>query len=167
MKQIWFLMFAALFAMCSERNTPAERTEAPLSCDFSLGTDTLSREDTIKALAVAFAVQESGLDHTALSTCGRYAGCLQMARIMVREANRIVGYRCFMDGTGDDYTDDRYNRQCSYAMFKIVQEHRNPTLNLDKAVDIWNEKCPKSYRDNVKNNFLSALEDSELRNYFD
>lgn len=120
----------------------------------------LSREDTINAMALAFAQQESQFNHTAVSPCGRWVGCLQLSEIMVREANRIVGFDCF------NY-DDRYDRQGSYAIFKIVQERHNPSYNIDKAVDIWNPGASKTYRNNIKKYFETTLKSKEPLSYFD
>lgn len=110
----------------------------------------MSREDTINAMAMAFAQQESQFNHTAVSPCGRWVGCLQLSKIMVREANRIVGFDCF------NY-DDRYDRQTSYAIFKIVQQHNNPNLEIDRAITVWNPGCESDYRDSVKKYFKYNL----------
>ena len=121
----------------------------------------MSREDTINAMALAFAQQESQFNHTAVSPCGKWVGCLQLSEIMVREANRIVGFDCF------NY-NDRYDRQGSYAIFKIVQQHHNPNLEIDRAIDIWNRYCPLEYRNNVKKYFYcNLLNYNELENYFE
>lgn len=145
---------------------PSEIDSLPLSDANSIVVDTLSIEDTIKALAVAFAIQESRLNHKAVSPCGKYVGCLQISRICVAEANRILGGHVFFDGS-DGYIDDRLDRQGSYAIFKIVQTHHNPKLDIDRAITIWNKNCPKSYRDNVREFYIMALNDEQMRQYFD
>lgn len=120
----------------------------------------LSREDTINAMALAFAQQESQFNHTAVSPCGRWVGCLQLSKIMVREANRIVGFDCF------NY-DDRYDRQGSYAIFKIVQERHNPNLEIDRAIDVWNPGCGSDYRGSVKKYFrYNLMNYNSLENYY-
>lgn len=121
----------------------------------------LSREDTINAMAMAFAQQESNFDHRAVSPCGRWIGCLQMSKIMVREANRIVGFDCF------NY-NDRYDRKGSYAIFKIVQERHNPNLEIDKAIDVWNPGCGSDYRGSVKKYFkYNLMNYNTLENYYE
>jgi hypothetical protein len=121
----------------------------------------MSREDTINAMALAFALQESNFDHNAVSPCGRWVGCLQLSEIMVREANRIVGFDCF------NY-DDRYDKQGSYAIFKIVQEHHNPNLEIDAAISIWNSSCKNVYRDSVKKYYeYNLLNYNDIYDYFE
>lgn len=134
---------------------------APLPEIFIDSTIRMSREDTINAMALAFAKQESNFDHMAVSTCGRWIGCLQISEIMVREANRIVGFDCF------NY-NDRYDRQGSYAIFRIIQEHKNPKLEIDKAIDLWNPRCGQVYRGAVKKYFEYNLQNyNTLHNYYE
>ena len=153
-KIIFSLFTALLFVGCC--NSPQEQKETLTVAKNGQIEPILTREDTINAMAWAFARQESNFNHTAVSPCGRWVGCLQISKICVAEANRIVGFKCFFDGS-EGYIDDRLDRQGSYAIFKIIQEHHNPDLNLDKAIDIWNRKCPDSYRNNIKNNFVQSV----------
>lgn len=137
-----------------------EGTEVPLQNTTTEIDTVLSREDTINAMAMAFALQESEFDHTAVSPCGQWVGCLQLSEIMVNEANRLVGFDCF------NYSD-RFDRQGSYAIFKIVMENRNKNLKIDRAIDLWNPNCPTEYRDNVKKYFLHNLQNyNTLEDYF-
>lgn len=115
----------------------------------------MTRQDTIHLMAQAFSMQESKENPKAVSPCGKYVGCLQMSEIMVREANRILGEDVYI-------YDDRLSRHHSYEMFRVVMEHHNPLLDLDRAVDIWNRGAPLSYRNNVKNNFTMLLVGEEL-----
>ena len=64
--------------------------------------------------------------------------------------NRVLGEELYT-------YSDRYDAGCSYGMFKAVMEHHNPTLNIDKAVDVWNEKATEIYRENVKNYYAIIL----------
>lgn len=108
------------------------------------------RQDTIDAMIVAFAVQESNTTENAVSDCDKYVGCIQMSKIMVDEANRILGY--------DNFThDDRFVWDSCARMFEIVQTYHNPTLDIDKAITIWNKGCPNSYRNNVKKVYKGVL----------
>jgi hypothetical protein len=111
-------------------------------------------------------MQESELNEHAISPCGKYVGCMQISRIMVAEANRICTVELFFADT-NVFCDDRLDRQGSLAIFRTVMDYHNPTYNVDKAIDIWNEGAPRSYRNNVKKYFRQALEDESLRAYFD
>lgn len=149
MEKTIFAAFAALLAVeCT--NCTKEEKEA-IADTFPHEIQTKERTDTIFAMADAFAIQESGMTEDAVSPCGRYVGCLQISKIMVREANRILGDSIYS-------YDDRYDAGCSYGIFKAVMEYHNPTLNIEKAIDIWNKKAPSIYRENVKNYYQSILE---------
>ena len=162
-KVIFSLFTALLFIGCG--NSPQEQKETPTVAEIDQIEPILTREDTINAMAMAFARQESNFDHTAVSPCGRWVGCLQLSKIMVAEANRIVGFQCFY---ADDDWDDRYDRQGSYAIFKIVQNYRNPNLDIDRAIDIWNSHCPTTYRENVKKYYqYNLLNYNTIENYFE
>lgn len=114
-------------------------------------SDSLTREDTIMAMVTAFAIQESGCNPKAVSACGNYVGYLQISKVCVREANRILGENLYT-------YDDRYDEVCSYGIFKTLQEYHNPTLDIDKAITIWNKNCPQWYRKNVKKNYITLIE---------
>ena len=117
----------------------------------------LSRHDTIWLMAQAFSIQESRENPYVVSKCGRYVGCLQISKVMLREANRILGEKRYTHG--DNETEDhRLSKKHSYEIFRIIMERHNPDLNMDRAVDIWNKNAPDSYRNNVKNNFYRLLE---------
>jgi len=148
MNKMIFAAFAALLTVgCG--NSTENRKEA-ITDTFPQETRAKERIDTIFAMADAFAMQESRMAEDAVSPCGKYVGCLQISEIMVREANRVLGEELY------SYSD-RYDAGCSYGMFKAVMEHHNPTLNIDKAVDIWNGEAPEAYRENVKNYYATVL----------
>lgn len=150
----------------AHKKDPEAAFSAP--CD-SLGeaADSLSREDTIAALAAAFAMQESKMNHKAVSPDRKYVGCLQISKICVAEANRILGARLFFDGS-EGYIDDRMDRQGSYAIFKTIQLHHNPNLDIDRAIDIWNKGCSSQYRENIKKYFHDNIVNyNTLSNYFE
>lgn len=155
-----FAAFVALLVVGCD-NCTADKNEAITDTFLQEIEYTLTREDTINAMALAFVKQESNFNHTAVSPCGQWVGCLQLSEIMVREANCIVGFDCF------NY-NDRYDRQGSYAIFKIVQQHHNPNLEIDRAIDIWNRYCPLEYRNNVKKYFQHNLQNyNNIENYFE
>lgn len=144
-----FAAFAALLMVGCSSST--ETKKETITDTLPQETRAKERIDTIFAMADAFAMQESRMTENAVSPCGKYVGCLQISEIMVREANRVLGEELYS-------YNDRYDAGCSYGMFKAVMEHHNPTLNIDKAVDIWNGKAQKSYRENVKNYYATILE---------
>lgn len=148
MKKMIFAMFAALLTVGC--NNPAENRKETITDTFPQEAKAKDRIDTIFAMADAFAMQESRMIEDAVSPCGKYVGRLQISEIMVREANRVLDEELYS-------YNDRYDAGCSYGMFKAVMEHHNPTLNIDKAVDIWNEKAQKSCRENVKNYYATIL----------
>lgn len=166
MKKMIFAAFAALLTIgCTK---PAKDKKQTITDTFPQEMEyTLSREDTINAMALAFAKQESNFKHDAVSPCGRWVGCLQISKICVAEANRIVGEQIFFAGS-DCYIDDRLDKQGSYAIFKTIQEHHNPNLDIDKAINIWNKLCTDEYRQKVKKYFeYNLLNYNKLENFFE
>lgn len=149
MKKIVFAALAAFLAVGCDN--PAENTKETITSTFPQEARAKDRIDTIFAMADAFAMQESRMTENAVSPCGKYVGCLQISEIMVREANRVLGE--------DLYSyNDRYDSDCSYGMFKAVMEYHNPNLDIEKAINLWNEHAPQSYRDNIKAYFYANLE---------
>lgn len=139
------LFVAAFFFACGSTNS----TETQM-LDTTTPTHTLSWIDSVELMAEAFAIQESQCTPDAVSPDGKYVGCLQISKIMVREANRLLGE--------DLYSyDDRYSQDYSVAMFKVVMEHRNPELSVDRAIELWNRYAPLSYRDNVHHHYDSLV----------
>ena len=148
MRKMIFAAFAALLTVGCGNST--ETQKETITDTFPQEIRAKDRIDTIFAMADAFAMQESRMTEDAVSPCGKYVGCLQISEIMVREANRVLGEELYT-------YSDRYDAGCSYGMFKAVMEHHNPTLNIDKAVDVWNEKATEIYRENVKNYYAIIL----------
>ena len=142
MKRFLTLFAATLFFACgSSTETRMLDTTTP---------PTLSWIDSVELMAEAFAIQESQCNPDAVSPDGKYVGCLQISKIMVREANRLLGE--------DLYSyDDRYNPDYSVAMFKVVMEHRNPELSVDRAIELWNKHAPSAYRNNVHHYYDSLM----------
>jgi hypothetical protein len=172
MKKVIFAAFTALLVLLAfyftdnKNETPTD--SIPYVCDTICDTppQVPCIEDTIYALAYAFAMQESELNEHAISRCGKYVGCMQISRIMVAEANRICTVELFFADT-NVFCDDRLDRQGSLAIFRTVMDYHNPKYDIDKAVNIWNHHAPHSYRNNVKKYFRQALKDDSLRAYFD
>jgi len=149
-----FAAFAALLTVGCSNST--ENEKETITDTFPQETEPMhgiefSQYEKLDALYLAFALQESGMDESAVSPCGKYVGCLQISEIMVREANRVLGEKLYT-------YDDRYDADCSYGMFKAVMEYHNPNLDIEKAINLWNGRAPQSYRDNVKAYFYANLE---------
>lgn len=120
----------------------------------------ITHDDSLKAMAHALADKESGFNDKAVSSCGRWVGCLQLAEIYVAEANRIIGSNTYS-------VADRYDRHKSFEMFVIIQEHHNPKMDIDRAITLHNPKCKSGYRNYVKNSFKRNLLEVKLgHNYF-
>lgn len=159
-----FLAALTAFCIAGCNNYTHDTQNAIIGDSIPQKQQLLSREDTINAMATAFARQESKFNHKVVSPCGRWVGCLQISNICVKEANRIVGNTIFFDGR-NGYIDDRLDKQGSYAIFKTIQNHHNPTLDIDRAIDVWNKGAGSEYRNNVKTYYAEYL-DSNI-NYFE
>ena len=63
-----------------------------------------------------------------------------------------------MNGKENSYTyDDRYSREKSIEMFKIVQDFHNKSHDFDKALRIWNKNHPSSYKNDIMNKYNEYL----------
>ena len=83
------------------------------------------------AVIEAIAMVESEGNPKRVSRNGLYVGYLQISEILVRECNRIAGYKKYTDA-------DRYDKQKSINMFIDYQEFHNKTGNMEKAIRLWN-----------------------------
>ena len=89
------------------------------------------------AVINAIAMVESQGQPNVVSKNGLYVGYLQISEILVRECNRIVGYKKYTYA-------DRYDKQKSIDMFIDYQEFYNPDGNMECAIRLWNSgdlKC--------------------------
>jgi len=89
------------------------------------------------AVINAIAMVESQGQPNVVSKNGLYVGYLQISEILVRECNRIVGYKKYTYA-------DRYDKQKSIDMFIDYQEFYNPDGNMERAIRLWNSgdlKC--------------------------
>lgn len=103
--------------------------------------------------------RESRGDASAIGDSGKAVGVLQIHPIMVREANRIIAMN---GGQKDMYSyDDRYDRDKSIEMFKVVQDYHNKEHDLRKALDIWNHNHPDSYRNEIMSKYNDYLNGEE------
>ena len=83
------------------------------------------------AVIEAIAMVESEGNPKRVSRNGLYVGYLQISEILVRECNRIAGYKKYTYA-------DRYDKQKSINMFIDYQEFHNKTSNMEKAIRLWN-----------------------------
>jgi hypothetical protein len=94
----------------------------------------------------AIAMVESGLNPEIVNKYEDAVGILQIRPIMVKEANRILGFDKFK-------LKDRFSAQVSIEIFLTVQRHHNKDFNLKTACWIWNggtidttkNKCNRYY----------------------
>ena len=94
-------------------------------------------------LAHAFAKVESNDNPKAINHRENAVGLLQIRPIMIRQANMIVGEDLYE-------LSDREDSLVSIAIFHTVMSELNPTLDVDKAIDIWNPNATQSYRNLIK-----------------
>lgn len=130
--------------MPSGRNTPTA------DADTTATVTAPTAADTLWAMAEAFAWVESKGDHMAYNEREDAVGLLQIRPIMVREANRLLGEEAFT-------LADRWEPLESIDIFCTIVEHKNPKLDIDRAIDIWNPRCPAAYRNAVKAEYQDAI----------
>lgn len=95
--------------------------------------------------------KESRGNENSVGDNGKAVGVLQIHPIMVREANRILSIK----NIDKEYTyDDRYNREKSIEIFKIVQDYHNKDHNIERALQIWNKNHPESYKTQIVEKYL-------------
>jgi len=141
---------------------PNSQQPAPLESGIDLSTSSEVSETTdtniidleaewaaLSRLAHAFALVESNDNPNAVNRKENAVGLLQIRPCMVAEANRIIGE--------DIYTlSDRWDSLTSIAIFHTVMSVKNPKLDADKAIEIWNPNATSTYRQSILS-ILSAL----------
>ena len=66
---------------------------------------------------------------------GGSVGLLQIRPVLVKDCNKILAKK----NSSKRYTlNDRLSAQKSKEMFIIIQEHYNPSCNVEKAIRLWN-----------------------------
>ena len=152
------LAVALLTASCGKTpangNFPIADMETGLYCEslsdpsnpitpFDTTIDLQDEWDAYYKLAHAFAVVESNDNPKAVNHRENAVGLLQIRPIMVRQANQIVGEDLYE-------LSDREDSLVSLGIFHTVMSELNPTLDVDKAIDIWNPNASKEYRNCIK-----------------
>jgi hypothetical protein len=101
---------------------------------------------TFDSILYAFIMTESTNRADAVNSKG-YTGILQLGKIMVDEANRI----CKLTGNPARFNyEDRLDSLKSIQIWYVVQDYRNPTYDLQKAIKIWNPGSGTQYADTIK-----------------
>lgn len=114
--------------------------------------ETVEAESEWDTFIQAVIWKESKGDENCIGDNGKAVGVLQIHPIMVREANRILAMKDESKANYYKY-DDRYSREKSIEMFKVVQDYHNKSHDFRKALDIWNHGHPDSYRNDIFNKF--------------
>lgn len=82
----------------------------------------------------AIAIVESNNNPRAVGGGGS-VGLLQITPVLVRDCNKILAKQ----NSSKRYSlSDRYSPEKSKEMFVIIQEHYNPSHNVEKAIRLWN-----------------------------
>ena len=93
---------------------------------------------------LALILTESQMDSLAVGKANDL-GILQITPIFVDEVNRLVGKDMFTH-------QDALSPEKSLQMLAIYQEHKNPTHDTDKAIQLHNPKGGYAYARKVKKN---------------
>ena len=93
---------------------------------------------------LALILTESQMDSLAVGK-DNDLGILQITPIFVDEVNRLVGKEQFTH-------QDALSPEKSLQMLAIYQEHKNPTHDTDKAIQLHNPKGGYAYARKVKKN---------------
>lgn len=93
---------------------------------------------------LALILTESQMDSLAVGKANDL-GILQITPIFVDEVNRLVGKDQFSH-------QDALSPEKSLQMLAIYQEHKNPTHDTDKAIQLHNPKGGYAYARKVKKN---------------
>ena len=105
---------------------------------------TYRESDTDKLIKIIEHIESR---HNENARNGKYVGTLQISPIMVREANKINGYKKYS-------LSDRNDSLMSAKIFKDIMQHHNKEMSIRKAVIIWRGKNNKNYRKKVINMFI-------------
>ena len=105
---------------------------------------------------LALILTESQMDSLAVGK-DNDLGILQITPIFVDEVNRLVGKDMFTH-------QDALSPEKSLQMLAIYQEHKNPTHDTDKAIQLHNPKGGYAYARKVKKNIARVKTYEHYRN---
>lgn len=114
---------------------------------------TLSEWETTQ---LALILTESQMDSLAVGKANDL-GILQITPIFVDEVNRLVGKDLFTH-------QDALSPEKSLQMLAIYQEHKNPSHDTDKAIQLHNPKGGYAYARKVKKNIARVKTYEHYRN---
>lgn len=115
--------------------------------------EVLSSSDDWDTFRTAVGCIESGNDDTLVGTKND-VGRLQITPVLVKDANRILGY--------DKYSlDDRKDADKSTEIWNVIQDHYNPSHDLHLALKIWNPRAPLSYHKNIMTEYARLQAEAE------
>lgn len=123
-------------AKAFKADSPTDSAQAQTSVDTTLSEWEITQ--------LALILTESQMDSLAVGKANDL-GILQITPIFVDEVNRFVGK--------DQFThQDALSPEKSLQMLAIYQEHKNPTHDTDKAIQLHNPKGGYAYARKVKKN---------------
>lgn len=148
-----FTAILGFFAM-----QPARTAEASPSAVYTEYADTECHpsieeieDGIIRQMFYAICKKETRLDSSKVNRAEDAVGIAQIRRIMVDDANRIVGFDRF------SYMD-RLSVRESYEMFKVVVLHYCRELSFDAVIDRWNPGCGDQYRHDCWEYYMEGIE---------
>lgn len=133
---LYTIAIIALGFILGAKATKADSAPAQTSV-----STTLSEWETTQ---LALILTESQMDSLAVGK-DNDLGILQITPIFVDEVNRLVGENLFTH-------QDALSPEKSLQMLAIYQEHKNPTHDTDKAIQLHNPKGGYAYARKVKKN---------------
>lgn len=151
-------LFLAIFGALNSGNMPnIKGLQKEWADGFILREDQHKQQVLIQHLVDAIIHVESRGKVFAYNRSEGAAGVMQIRPIMVREANRLVGYKKYK-------YSDRWDKDKSIAMFLDVQLHANPEWDFEKACRLWNGGYGWQYKpstiiywNKVKEEFLNGV----------
>lgn len=157
---VWYCLVKApnFGEMAMANTTPIVATATPMIMLDEVVV-TATSVDTLAVLAHAFAMVESTDNPKAYNPSSGASGWLQFKTIMVDEANRIKN---IVEKTANvDYFtyEDRWDKERSTEMFKIVMQYKNPETDVRKACEIWNYLYTPAYYSAVLGHFERLMQE--------
>ena len=131
----------------------AKATKADYPKEYSAPDQHLSEWETTQ---LALILTESQMDSLAVGKANDL-GILQITPIFVDEVNRLIGK--------DQFThQDALSPTKSLQMLAIYQEHKNPSHDTDKAIQLHNPQGGYAYARKVKKNIARVKTYEYYRN---
>lgn len=133
----------------------SEKEKKSLKNDFKVVFDHISDENISNIehwdmFISAIVWVESRGKHNAIGKLDD-VGVLQLRRIMVDEANRIIGSNYFT-------YEDRLDSTKSIEIFNVVQRHHNSNYCFKRATEIWNPTAGEWYYNKIMLKYNELLD---------